>query len=486
MSRKILSIDIRDTGIFALLVENSLKGNRISNQRFVAYAPTIDNPESSEVPDISQTLADVLQDMPISGTEPIISISAEFISYRNLQVPFKDRKKIRQVLPFELEATLPYPVDEVTFDFETIQQGEKTDILVSVVKTAKLKGIIDVLKEQHVDPYIITPGGFSSVVCLSKLLLPDEDFIFIDLDEKYTTVFIVKSGYVYSARSFYSPIADPQLKAGKLCDQIMQVMAAFESLFAVDFEPASLYLSGKSENNNRLIQTISENLNIPSSFVDMLSVVSPKLNILNDLSLDTAQSNNALALAAIEIAGLRTMNFTGERSIVKKYWEEYKNDFIRTGLIMAFVFVLVMFNVLFEAHFLQKDVKALNRQIAFIFQSTFPEVEKIVDPLAQMKARMAQEREKNAFTGGMATEILNIDILNEISSRIPDQQDVKLTSFIRGDNSLVISGDTDSFNNVDDIKNRLESAVIFKNITISSANLEKSTNRVQFKLKIDL
>lgn len=486
MSRKILSIDFRDDGIFALLAENSLKGNRITDQRFAAYAGAGSDPEHSGNPDVSRTLRDAIKDMPVNGVEPIVSISAEFISYRNLQVPFKDRKKIRQVLPFELEPTLPYPLDEVTVDFEIIRHAEKTDLLVSVIKTSKIKEILDILKELHIDPYVVSPGGFSSVVCLSKFREPDKDFIFIDLDEKYATVFTVKSGHVYSARAFYSPISDPRLKAGKLCDHIMQVMAAFESLFAVDFEPATLFLSGKSEDNHVLIQTIGDTLNVPASFVDMLAVLNPELIISSEFPLDASRSNNALALAAIEIAGLRTINFSGERSIIKKYWEEYKNDFIRTGLIAAFVFVLLMFNVLFEAHFLQKDVNALNRQIAFIFQSTFPDVEKIDDPLKQMKDRVAQEREKNAFTGDMATEMLNIDILNEISSRIPDQLDVELTSLVRGDDSLIISGDTDSFNNVDDMKNRLESAGVFKAITISSANLEKSTNRIQFKLKIDL
>jgi type II secretory pathway component PulL len=196
--------------------------------------------------------------------------------------------------------------------------------------------------------------------------------------------------------------------------------------------------------------------------------------------------NNALSLTAVEILGLRTINFYGERSIVKKYWEEYKNDFIKTGLIAAFVFVLAMFNVLFEAHFLQKEVNQLNRQIAFIFQSTFPEVTKIVDPVQQMIAAVGQEREKNMFTGEIDEEILNIDIINEISSRIPKEQDVEITNFVRGDDSLVISGNTDTFNNVDDIKGRLENAEIIKNVTISSANLEKSSNRIQFKLKIEL
>ena len=90
------------------------------------------------------------------------------------------------------------------------------------------------------------------------------------------------------------------------------------------------------------------------------------------------------------------------------------------------------------------------------------------------------------FSGKIDQEVMNIDILNEISSRIPAELDVELTNFVRGEDNLVISGHTDSFNNVDDMKSRLEQSEILKNITINAANLEKSTNRIQFKLKIDL
>ncbi|MBC2715527.1 MAG: pilus assembly protein PilM [Desulfobacteraceae bacterium] len=485
MSRKIFSIDIRDNGISALLVENSLKGNRIQAQQFVPYMDINDEPVNA-VQRITETLNKITKEINVSGAEYIVSISPELISYRNLQVPFKDRKKIRQVLPFELEPTLPYPVDEVTIDFQTILQAEKTDILVSVVKTAEINEILDVLKEFNITPYIVTPGGLSSVLCLSKFSETENDFLFVDIDEKYATVFAVVSGHVHIARSFYSNVADPHLKAKKLSENIIQVIAAFESLFVTDFEPSKILLSGNGIDREILNHEMEESLGMPITPVDMFKNINLKISISSDSPFDSANMNNALSLAAIEILDISTINFYGERSIIKKYWEEYKNDFIKTGLIAAFVFVLAMFNVLFEAHFLQKEVNRLNRQIAFIFQSTFPDETKIVSPFQQMKVNVGQEREKNMFTGEIEEEILNIDILNEISSRIPKKQDVEITNFVRGDDSLLISGNTDSFNIVDDIKGRLEGAEILKNITISSANLEKSTNRIQFKLKIDL
>jgi general secretion pathway protein L len=55
-----------------------------------------------------------------------------------------------------------------------------------------------------------------------------------------------------------------------------------------------------------------------------------------------------------------------------------------------------------------------------------------------------------------------------------------------GAESVSISGDTDSFNSVDNIKSKLEQADIFKKIVISSANIDKFDKRVRFKLKLNL
>jgi len=485
MSRKIFSLDIQDNGISVVLVENSLKGNWIQFQRFVPYEdadPTADAPVNK----ISQALQKSVEGISLTGVEAIVSISPRFISYRNFQVPFKDSKKIRQVLPFELEPTLPYPVEELTFDFQTIFQGEKTDILVGLIHTAELTKILDALRDFQIEPRMVAPSGLSSVMCLAKYLESNEDLFFISVDRTYSTVFAVASGRLHIARSFYSHLPDLPLKAKKLSDTIIQVMGAFEASFASDFEPARILISGSGMDVACLQEEIHREMEIPVKQVDLLHDIDLNIKLDSDAGFDPDLMNNALSLAAVEILGLQTINFYGSRSIIKKYWEEYKNDFIRTGVIAAFVFVVALFNVLLEAHYLQKEVLRINQQIAFLFQSTFPDVTKIVDPLQQMRARVQEENKKGLFTGEMEDEMLNIDILNEISSRIPNDQDVEITNFVRGDKSLLVTGNTDSFNTVDDIKGRLAQAEGLKNITINSANLEKSTNRIQFKLKIDL
>jgi hypothetical protein len=55
-----------------------------------------------------------------------------------------------------------------------------------------------------------------------------------------------------------------------------------------------------------------------------------------------------------------------------------------------------------------------------------------------------------------------------------------------GEESVLISGNTDTFNAVDEIQNRLDGSDLFGKVTISSTNRERSGNRIQFKMRIEL
>jgi Tfp pilus assembly protein PilN len=103
-----------------------------------------------------------------------------------------------------------------------------------------------------------------------------------------------------------------------------------------------------------------------------------------------------------------------------------------------------------------------------------------------MRAGIDRIKNQNVLAGETGVDIRNIDILKDISQLIPANTDIVITRFVRGDNSVQIAGLTDTFNEVDDIKMQLEKSALFSQITISSANMDKSSNRVRFRIRIDL
>ena len=103
-----------------------------------------------------------------------------------------------------------------------------------------------------------------------------------------------------------------------------------------------------------------------------------------------------------------------------------------------------------------------------------------------MKIKMQAARRNALLPGATDRSIRTIDILRDISRLTPKEVDVNITRLVVSMDSVVISGNTDTYKSVDGIKSSLEKADFFKKIVISSANIDKSDNRVRFKLKIDL
>ena len=79
-----------------------------------------------------------------------------------------------------------------------------------------------------------------------------------------------------------------------------------------------------------------------------------------------------------------------------------------------------------------------------------------------MRVKLDELKKDATFSSESSRSVKAIDILNDLSRYIPEQIDVVLSSVIVGVDSVLISGDTGGFDAVDDVKNSLENAVLFK------------------------
>jgi hypothetical protein len=76
--------------------------------------------------------------------------------------------------------------------------------------------------------------------------------------------------------------------------------------------------------------------------------------------------------------------------------------------------------------------------------------------------------------------------LNRVSQSIPESVSVDVSRLVISPETVLISGHTDGFKAVDEIKSRLEKIEFFKKVTISSANIGRSGKEVRFQLKAEL
>ena len=73
-----------------------------------------------------------------------------------------------------------------------------------------------------------------------------------------------------------------------------------------------------------------------------------------------------------------------------------------------------------------------------------------------------------------------------LSDSIPRTINMEISRFFLNRTTLVISGTTDNFKNVDRIKGFIEKAAMFKQISINSAATDKKSDQVLFKFTIQM
>ncbi len=483
MSRKVLGIDIRKESISAVLVKTSLRESRIDAH---AHVPISDSAEDEN--SFKTALETLCNEIDTAGCDCVVSISADHFSYRILQIPFRGSKKIQLVLPFELEPTVPYPVDDLIIDFidlESAGHDDHTDVIAVAVPKSDLTPYLGTLGAFKIDPEMVTLSGLPAALCLANQADAGKDQLFLKVDKDLSTLFIVSNGGIKLIRSLATPVTD-DTRAGSLGAFVHSTLSAFGELSQSEYQPSDMVVTGSGLNGANFDADVSRFLELPVKRLNFADRLSIPIDGEDNKSWDPALMDNALALALMEIEGIKGPNFHKGRFAAKKFIVKHKKYLIKTGILAASVLALLFFNIIGESYTLNRQIYRFNRQITGIFQETFPEVKRIVDPFQQMQIKVQEVKKSAVLQTATTSPILSIDILNNISKSISESIAVDITRMVISPDNVLISGTTDTFEAVDDIKSKLEQIDAFKKVTISSTNKDRSGKEVRFQMKVVL
>jgi len=483
MSRKILGIDIRSDSVSAALLQSKIKGVTIEAH---AFSPL---PEPNDIKNaISDCISRLKKQADLSEAVCIAAYPSEKIFYRNIRIPFKKQNKIRQILPYELEPGLPIPVEDLIIDFYLPGrdgQNDLTELLAAAAEISGLKTFMEILAEFGLVPNVVTGGGYAAAFHIAKTAdIPDVCF-FINAGRKHYELFVIVSGRICYARSFSLPLGTSS-KTAFMCNHIQQTIAAVEEIFQMEIKVGAVLLTGAGLDDKTVFSEIAEKLNVPAAGSDLLNGSNVTIKNVAAADWNPLQMDNALALALSDFEGYPILNFRKGPFGNKKPWVQNKKQFIRTGALAGVIAILAFMNILVDNHFLEKKLGRVQSQITRVFTTTFPNIRKIVDPLQQMRVEIQNTKKQSVFPELTQQNIRTVDILYDISMLIPDNVELELKRIVIGPGGIQVSGITDSFNSVNNLQRKLQNGKFFKAVTIQSANIEKTGNRVNFNLNLQV
>lgn len=511
MSRKILGLDIRRNGLAAVMINGTLQGQVIENLQYVDLdesawalrgAGVEDGPnepwrEIEEAPPegdargerLLRMLELLAQKMDLTDAACYVSFPSGDVSYRNLTVPFRNKKKIKQILPFELEPLIPGSVDELALDFMTLdpgfqepgQEDQETRLVAAAVNRALLSSFEACLKRGGVNPETIVPGGSLMTGYLCRMIDECANYLVLDMDRDNSTLFLIRNSQIASVRSFRTG-QDRGRQAGL---NVIRTTLAYSEQYDEAYAPEVLFVTGPSLKKPGTLDILAKVTGLPVEPVRFLEASGIELDERVRDDWDGDLFSGALALCYGGLYGVRGLTLTQRFVAVGKYLAEYRQRLSRTGILAAMVFVAFLFHTALDSYGMNRRIKDYDRQMLSIYKEIFPSVGKVVDPYNELKAKLSSEQKKKDFSQSNAGNIRVIDLLNDISTRLDPALTVELDRFVLGAEDLKLSGSADTYATVDTVKTKLETIPYVKAVVITSTSGEQNDKAVRFKLTIE-
>jgi len=434
---------------------------------------------------LDQGLSTLSQSMDLTGGECIVAISGAETYYRNLEVPFKDKRKQREVLSFELEPNVPFPIDELVVDFFSTNRSDTPELLAFFAEKRVIGQLLDTLKTQDIDPEALCVRCIPMALWLINNPGTPDKGVLLNLGEKRVTLVLWQKSRVVFIRTFVHGSGTQTLlktvrhtihafEAGRKANQIKR----FET-------PEKAFLTGQGATQPGVSQAVTEALGIPAEKVDLCNDDRIRLGEHAEPLWDPSLMDGALSLAL----GRYSAKGLGP-NLRRNEFEVQKRSFYRSKIFRKVAAWLLVIASLWaidmgvDTHFLKQRAAALDNRTLVLFKKTFPHISRIVDPVKQ--AQIEINELKRVATPGQVVGMNGraLDLLLEISERLPESMDLKVSRLVIDPNSVRIKGDTDTYNTVDRVKQGLEKSSLFKTTTISSANLDRGKNRVLFEIKL--
>ena len=388
-----------------------------------------------------------------------------------------------------MESNLSMPVENLIFDSQILKPSNlhknsgHTDLIAVAVEKDMLGSFLDCFNKHNLSTEIITAGGYPTALYMYGLSDMAMNCLLVDIGTDFSSLFVINPRGICLARSFLHAHVE-STGIYSLCKMIGHTLSAAEDIIGEESLPEKVLITGSGSIADGRGEAMADYLGMP---VNNLNLIQNTDIYVDNYSGDIMKSgcfDNALALAAIEIEGIDCLNFRRGSFAAGSLWLKYRNNFIVTGILLIAVLLFMSFNSFLDYYLMNKSIKTMEIQIREIFTSTFPDVKRIVDPVQQMKVKIGETRKMQMIPEDTGGNIRSIDILDEISRVIEKNIDVEFTRLVIGTDSVLVTGNTDTFNSVDDIKGRLEKIVLFRSVVISSANTDRSGNRVRFQFNI--
>lgn len=450
----VVGLDLGSHTIKAVELRQTLRGVEPAQLR-IQPRPTLDSPLTELLPRFFR-----MHELP---TERIIaSVPGDRLSVRRMEFPFRDRKRLAQAVPFEVEAETPFDLDEVLVDWELSgSDRDHSQLTVCIAPRNAVATRLDELSEAGCQPRILEAEGVV-LANLAPIFDWDETRLIADIGHQKTTFCIVRDGVPLAARTialggrhlteglaldhgvefaeaegtkcedgvFSSGFNSNSPRALEVLDRLArEAMRTIESIDGVRGgsgaqQVSGIALVGGSARLHRLDEYLTERTGIPSA--------RPQISPDGDSAALLAAGDPALFAAALALAlrgtsrGKTRTNFRQEEFGYKTDLRNYLGKDLRpTAMLAGGVAALALAGSVTALTLESRRADYANAEIGRLYSQAVPGTAPPSNPVRSLTEQIEQARELADFLGVYGGNHSAFNLLGELSRRVPSDLDVR-------------------------------------------------------------
>ena len=510
MAKYILGLDIGKSSVKAVLLEAGLRGGmRIAAWEKVDVAGTAGLREALRR----------LQEIPILAVPSChTSIAARAFSFRNVKLPFKDRKKICQTLPFELEGQIPHPVEDVLIDFTVLGQAQGSELFAAVIPKAEVEERVALLSDYGFDAETIDVDTVAVAARLMTAVPAESLILLLDVGAAETTGVFFKGGTILQVRSFpfggdtvthalsgalgisfsdaearkrrgETAVAEEEITeaCGKFFTSLKNTISSLRMAGLIVEEPDAVWLTGGGSLYRKLAGDLSRAFAVPVERVNVNQLAGIKPVGGDDAGWDSMIMNGALALALRPVSKGPGFNFRQGNSRRKpvSIKLDLGIDLRWAAAAAAVVLLLAGADVTLSYYADRTRLDRLKAESAALLQANFPDVARVVDPAQQFRTRIAEAKRLAAAIKGVPPGDAVLVVMKDLSEQTPASAELLLTALVLDGDRIDIRGEAATAEAAEAIKKALEATGRYADVAVRPIGAGQA-GRVEFELKITM
>src|SRR5215472_2311701 len=160
MAQRILALELAQDRVEAALAERAWSS--------FALLGTYQSERAEDEPNLASAIGRLLS----KTGAPDLVISAmpgELVAKRLLTLPFSDRRKLEQAVPFALEEHLPFSIEEAVVAYlPLLRDGKNSLVLAALARREDLRAHLDLLAEAGLDPKTVTLSSLALSALINR------------------------------------------------------------------------------------------------------------------------------------------------------------------------------------------------------------------------------------------------------------------------------------------------------------------------------